>query len=165
VGVALGLAVNAVWGGDHPSVGWVIYHVTEPIGTLFLRALLMIVIPLIGSSLIVGVAAIGDVRRLGRVGLRSFAYCFVLSAISVVIGLGLANSIQPGRRVRPETAERLRARYGADAEKRVQAVAAERKAAPRWAGARRPRCSSSCSWRWWRGWPSRSCRRRWPSPS
>jgi len=128
--VVLGLAVNAVWGGDHPSVGWVIYHVTEPIGTLFLRALLMIVIPLIGSSLIVGVAAIGDVRRLGRVGLRSFAYCFVLSAISVVIGLGLANSIQPGRRVRPETAERLRARYGADAEKRVQAVAAERKAAP-----------------------------------
>ena len=129
-GVLFGLLVNFAWGGEHPAVRWITFHVTEPVGTLFLRALLMIVIPLIGSSLIVGVAAIGDVRRLGRVGLRSFAYCFVLSSISVVIGLFLANTIRPGERIRPETAELLKARYGADAEKRVQAAVTERKAAP-----------------------------------
>jgi dicarboxylate/amino acid:cation (Na+ or H+) symporter, DAACS family len=129
-GVLFGLLVNLAWGGEHPAVRWLTFHVTEPVGTFFLRALLMIVIPLIGSSLIVGVAAIGDVRRLGRVGLRSFAYCFVLSAISVVIGLVLANTIRPGERIRPETAELLKARYGADAEKRVQAAVTERKGPP-----------------------------------
>jgi dicarboxylate/amino acid:cation (Na+ or H+) symporter, DAACS family len=124
VGVVVGLLVNWAWGGDHPGVRAVTYHVTEPVGTFFLRALLMIVIPLIGSSLIVGVAAIGDVRRLGRVGLRSFAYCFILSAISVVIGLVLANTIRPGERIRPDTAEQLKARYGADAARQVQAATA-----------------------------------------
>ena len=130
VGVVAGLLVNATLGGEHPVVRWVVYNVTEPVGTLFLRALLMIVIPLIGSSLVVGVAAIGDVRRLGRVGLRSFAYCLVVSAISVVIGLTLANTIQPGRRMGAETADRLKARYGAEAEKRVQATQTDRRAEP-----------------------------------
>jgi dicarboxylate/amino acid:cation (Na+ or H+) symporter, DAACS family len=130
VGVLGGLAVNTVWGGDHPGVVWAVYHVTEPIGTLFLRALLMIVVPLIASSLIVGVAGIGDVRKLGRVGVRSFVYCFVISAISVLIGLTLANTIRPGERIRPETAEMLKARYAADAEKRVTAAVTSAKAAP-----------------------------------
>jgi DAACS family dicarboxylate/amino acid:cation (Na+ or H+) symporter len=129
-GVLGGLLVNAVLGGSHPAVNWVVYHVTEPVGTLFLRALLMIVIPLIASSLIVGVAGIGDIRKLGRVGLRSFAYCFGISAISVLIGLTLANTIRPGERIRPDTAEMLKARYGADAEKRVAAATGDRKAAP-----------------------------------
>src|SRR5262245_17267923 len=129
-GVLGGLAVNATLGGSHSGVNWLVYHVTEPIGTLVLRALLMIVIPLIASSLIVGVAGIGDVRRLGRVGVRSFAYCFAISAISVLIGLTLANTIRPGERIRPETAAMLNARYGADAEKRVAAAASDRKAAP-----------------------------------
>jgi len=128
--VIAGLAVNALWGGEHPAVRWVTYNLTEPVGTLFLRALLMIVIPLIGSSLVVGVAAIGDVRRLGRVGLRSFAYCLVVSTISVAIGLSLTNTIEPGRRLRPETAELLKARYGSEAEQRVQALESERRAAP-----------------------------------
>jgi dicarboxylate/amino acid:cation (Na+ or H+) symporter, DAACS family len=130
IGVLSGLAVNALLGGDHPGVVWVVYHVTEPVGTLFLRALLMIVVPLIASSLIVGVAGIGDVRKLGRVGVRSFVYCFVISAISVLIGLTLANTIRPGERIRPETAEMLKSRYAADAEKRVTAAVTSAKAAP-----------------------------------
>jgi DAACS family dicarboxylate/amino acid:cation (Na+ or H+) symporter len=124
VGVVAGLLANAVLGGAHPALQWVVRNVTEPVGTLFLRALLMIVIPLIASSLIVGVAGIGDVRKLGRVGLRSFAYCFVVSAISVLIGLTLANTIRPGERVSPETAAALNARYGGDAARRVQAARA-----------------------------------------
>jgi dicarboxylate/amino acid:cation (Na+ or H+) symporter, DAACS family len=129
-GVAAGLAANLALGDSHPAVKWTVFHVTEPVGTLFLRALLMIVVPLIGSSLVVGVAGIGDIRTLGRVGLRSFIYCFVISAISVVIGLTLANTIRPGERVRPETAEKLRARYSDDAQKRVAAATGESKAAP-----------------------------------
>ena len=80
-GVVAGVAVNIVRGTDDPAVEWVVANVTEPIGTLFLRLLLMIVVPLVFSSLVVGVAGIGDVRKLGRVGLKSFAYCLAISAI------------------------------------------------------------------------------------
>jgi DAACS family dicarboxylate/amino acid:cation (Na+ or H+) symporter len=124
VGVLAGLGVNLAVGGDNPTVAWVIANLTEPIGTVFLRGLLMIVVPLIGSSLVVGVAGIGDVRRLGRVGLKAFGYSLVISSISVLIGLVLANTIRPGDRVRPETAERLKARYGAEAAKRVESAPA-----------------------------------------
>jgi DAACS family dicarboxylate/amino acid:cation (Na+ or H+) symporter len=128
VGVGAGLLAHAVFGGESEGVAWVIANVTEPLGTLFLRLLLMIVVPLIASSLVVGVAGIGDIRKLGRVGLRSFGYTFVISAISVLIGLVLANTIRPGERIRPETAEALKARYGGDASKRVEAMQGERKA-------------------------------------
>ncbi|HEX5705646.1 MAG TPA: cation:dicarboxylase symporter family transporter, partial [Pyrinomonadaceae bacterium] len=104
----------------HPRVEWVIANVTEPIGELFLRLLLMIVVPLVFSSLVVGVAGIGDIRRLGRVGLKSFAYTFVISAISVVIGLTLANTMRPGERLDAGTRAGLEARYSADATKRVE---------------------------------------------
>jgi DAACS family dicarboxylate/amino acid:cation (Na+ or H+) symporter len=106
----------------HPVVAAIIRHVTEPVGQLFLRLLLMIVVPLVFSSLVVGVAGIGDVRKLGRVGLKSFAYCLVISAISVVIGLTLANTIRPGKRIDPATAAALQARYGTDAGKQVESA-------------------------------------------
>ncbi|HVF50062.1 MAG TPA: dicarboxylate/amino acid:cation symporter [Pyrinomonadaceae bacterium] len=120
VGVVAGVAVNYIWGGDNPSVVWIVRNITEPVGQLFLRLLLMIVVPLVFSSLVVGVAGIGDIRKLGRVGLKSFAYCFVLSAISVIIGLTLANTIRPGERIDPATSTALQARYSTDATKRVE---------------------------------------------
>ncbi|HEX7174165.1 MAG TPA: dicarboxylate/amino acid:cation symporter [Pyrinomonadaceae bacterium] len=119
VGVVAGVVANRVLGGDHPGVAWTIRNITEPVGALFLRLLLMIVVPLVFSSLVVGVAGIGDVRRLGRVGLKSFAYTFIISAISVVIGLTLANTIRPGERIDAATSQGLQARYGEDATKRV----------------------------------------------
>ena len=119
VGVVAGVSVNAIAGGNNPSVIWVINNVTEPVGQLFLRLLLMIVVPLVFSSLVVGVAGIGDIRKLGRVGLKAFAYTLVISAISVVIGLTLANTVRPGERINPETAEALKQRYGDDAAKTV----------------------------------------------
>lgn len=123
-GAVLGLAVNSLWGGEHPRVEWIVRQVTEPVGTLFLRLLLMIVVPLVFSSLVVGVAGVGDIRKLGRIGVKSFAYTFVISAISVVIGLGLANTIQPGRRLDTVTAASLKARYGQDATRRVESLKA-----------------------------------------
>lgn len=119
VGVVGGIATNYIWGGSHPRVTWIVANITDPVGQLFLRLLLMTVIPLVFSSLVVGVAGIGDVRKLGRVGLKAFAYTLVISAISVVIGLTLANTVRPGERVDPATAQALEARYGSDATKQV----------------------------------------------
>lgn len=124
VGIGAGVAVNTATSPDNAIVGGVIANVTEPVGALFLRLLLMIVVPLVFSSLVVGVAGVGDVRRLGRVGAKTLGYTIVISAISVVIGLGLARTIQPGKRIDPVTAEGLKSRYGADAQKRVAAYEA-----------------------------------------
>ncbi|HYV06414.1 MAG TPA: cation:dicarboxylase symporter family transporter, partial [Blastocatellia bacterium] len=120
VGVSAGIASNAMLGGDHPRIGWIVTNITEPIGQLFLRLLLMTVIPLVFSSLVVGVAGIGDVRKLGRVGLKCLVYTIVISAISVVIGLTLANTVRPGNRIDPATAAALQERYGSDASKQVE---------------------------------------------
>jgi DAACS family dicarboxylate/amino acid:cation (Na+ or H+) symporter len=129
IGVVAGLAANYLFQVPdpaqpdvmitHPRVEWIVYHITEPVGTLFLSLLQMIVVPLVFSSLVVGIAGIGDIRKLGRVGLKSFAYCLIISAISVVIGLTLANTIKPGKRVAPETRAKLEQRFGKSAEAEI----------------------------------------------
>jgi DAACS family dicarboxylate/amino acid:cation (Na+ or H+) symporter len=120
VGVVAGVSTNLALGSDDPRLAWIISQITEPAGQLFLRPLLMIVVPLVFSSLVMGVAGLGDVRRLGRVGLRCLGYTVVISAISVVIGLGVANRISPGKRIDPKIAEALREKYGKSAEKEVE---------------------------------------------
>lgn len=128
--ILIGLLIGAFAGGnlktflgeDSAGLNGFVDHVTDPIGQLFLRLLLMIVVPLVFSALVIGVAGIGDIRKLGRVGIKSFAYTLVLSAISVVIGLTLANTIRPGTRIDTATRADLMARYGATAEKTAAAV-------------------------------------------
>jgi dicarboxylate/amino acid:cation (Na+ or H+) symporter, DAACS family len=124
IGVIAGIAVNRMFGGDHPRVAWVIDNITQPVGQLFLRLLLMIVVLLVFSSLVVGVAGIGDIRKLGRVGLKSFGYCLVISAISVAIGITLANTIRPGERIDPATSAALQQRFAGDTTKAVDAAKA-----------------------------------------
>lgn len=120
VGVAAGLAVNVTLGGQHPVVVWLVANISDPVGTLFLRLLLLVVVPLVFSSLVVGVSSVGDVRQLGRLGAKSFAYTFIISAISVIIGLSLANTLRPGHRIQETTKVQLEDRYKSDATKRVQ---------------------------------------------
>ncbi|HEX2201730.1 MAG TPA: dicarboxylate/amino acid:cation symporter [Longimicrobium sp.] len=119
IGAGAGLLANVFFGADHPTVAWTVRHIAQPIGALFLRLLLMVVIPLVFSALFVGVAGVGDIRKLGRVGLKAFGYTLVVSGISVVIGLTVANTIRPGERVSPATAAALEARFGEDAATRV----------------------------------------------
>ena len=120
VGVIAGIGVNKMFGGDNSKVVWVVDNITQPVGQLFLRLLLMIVVPLVFASLVVGIAGIGDIRKLGRVGLKSFGYCLVISGISVVIGLTLANTIKPGKRIDAATQAALEQRFGNDATARVE---------------------------------------------
>ena len=126
VGVGGGLIANQLWGGEHPNVAWTISNITQPIGSLFLNLLLMIVVPLVFSSLVVGVAGIGDIRKLGRIGLKSFAYCLVISGLSVVIGLVLANTIRPGMHIDPIVKAQLEQKYSSGA---AAATEAQKKAA------------------------------------
>ena len=85
-------------------VGWV-----RPIGLIFLRLLKMLVVPLVFASLVVGVFSLGDIRRLGRVGLRTFGYYLVTTALAIVFGLVLVNLVRPGRFVGAESKKALAA--------------------------------------------------------
>ncbi|MGH7458411.1 MAG: dicarboxylate/amino acid:cation symporter [Longimicrobiaceae bacterium] len=122
IGAVAGITASAAFGSDNPTLVWVVENIADPVGQLFLRLLLMVVIPLVFSALVVGVAGVGDIRELGRIGLKTLVYTIVLSAISVAIGLTLVNTVRPGERLEPATAAGLEQRYGVDAAERVGAA-------------------------------------------
>lgn len=94
-GAVLGLASSALLGQSPALLGFV-SNVTYPLGQIFLKLIFMVVIPLVLSAMILGVVELGDVRRLGRVGLKTLLITLLLSTISVVIGVALANLVKPG---------------------------------------------------------------------
>ena len=133
-GALVGGTLNSILGAATPNLTFVTDHITNPIGQLFLRLLLLLVVPLVFSSLVVGVAGLGDLRRIGRIGVKSLVYTLVISAISVVIGLTLANTIKPGKRIDPEVSAAPRravrqGRHGARRERRQRREVHRRAAA------------------------------------
>ncbi len=67
------------------------------LGEIFLRLLRMVIVPLIFTSIVTGISGIGDPRTLGRLGLKTLAYYITTSLLAILLGLGLANILQPGR--------------------------------------------------------------------
>jgi len=118
VGATAGLLTYMVAGGEAAWVVWLTDHVTQPVGQIFLRLLFMLVIPLVFSALVMGVAEMRDLRALGRVGWRTLAFTVVVSAAAVAIGLVLVNWLRPGDGIDPELAKRLLS----DASSRAQAI-------------------------------------------
>ncbi len=88
IAIVLAFASVALFGEAMASVEW--------LGTLFLKALKMIIVPLVTASMIVGVAGLGDVRKLGRLGGNAILYFVVTTGIAVAIGLLMVNLIRPG---------------------------------------------------------------------
>jgi dicarboxylate/amino acid:cation (Na+ or H+) symporter, DAACS family len=121
-GALLGGALNSILGSSSAELKWFVDHITNPVGTLFLRLLILLVVPLVFSSLVVGIAGLGDLRRIGRIGVKSLIYTVIISAISVVIGLTLANTIKPGKRIDPAVGARLAEQYKPDAQTRVEST-------------------------------------------
>ncbi|HYH09676.1 MAG TPA: dicarboxylate/amino acid:cation symporter [Thermoanaerobaculia bacterium] len=122
LGAIVGGTLNSLMGAGAPNLTFIADQITNPIGQLFLRLLLLIVVPLVFSSLVVGVAGLGDLRRIGRIGVKSLVYTLIISAISVVIGLTLANTIKPGKRIDPSVGAALQERYSRDAQERVSSA-------------------------------------------
>jgi DAACS family dicarboxylate/amino acid:cation (Na+ or H+) symporter len=78
LGVVLGVTVHVAW-GDAPALQQFVKLVTEPAGKIFLRLLFVLVLPLIVSALALGVSGLGDLRSLGRIGAKTFAYTVIVS--------------------------------------------------------------------------------------
>jgi DAACS family dicarboxylate/amino acid:cation (Na+ or H+) symporter len=94
VGTVAGLIAHTV-AADASSLSWVVTNVTQPLGRIFIRLLLMLVIPLLFSALVIGVCEL-DLKQIGRLGAKTLGYTVVFSALAVLLGLLLVNVIQPG---------------------------------------------------------------------
>ena len=121
-GLTLGLIAYTV-ARDAFWVDWLVTYVTGPIGQIFLRLLFMLVLPLLFSALVVGIAEMGEVRELKRIGLKTLAYTVIVSSIAVAISLAAVTLIRPGDGIDPEAARQLLAEGGEGAASIVQASA------------------------------------------
>ncbi|BCS34709.1 proton glutamate symport protein [Luteitalea sp. TBR-22] len=88
VGLALGILLGALW----PETAVAI----KPVADAFLRMIKMIIAPLLFSTLVVGIAGTGDMKAMGRIGLKALVYFEIATTIALFLGLGLVNWFQPG---------------------------------------------------------------------
>jgi DAACS family dicarboxylate/amino acid:cation (Na+ or H+) symporter len=99
VGTLLGLGARLFLSPN--LLDGLVENVARPLGQIFLRLLFMLVIPLLFGALVSGVAGL-ELKKLGRIGVRTLGYTVVVSAIAVAIGLVLVNVVQPGVGLPPE---------------------------------------------------------------
>jgi DAACS family dicarboxylate/amino acid:cation (Na+ or H+) symporter len=123
VGVSLNLAYAPPLGGaptaSWQSVLWWADGVVKPFGDLFLSLLFMVVVPIVFSSLFLGVAGLGSVQKLGSLGGRTLLWFLGTTALAVVLGILLVSLFEPGKAVSPEVAEQIKQQYLGDAQARI----------------------------------------------
>lgn len=128
--IALGLVLGALVGGlcnrlfgDANWLRFINDNVAYPVGQIFLRMLFMTVVPIVFTSIAVGVAGIGDMKTLGRLGGRTVGYFAMSTLIAAVIGLTLVNVIKPGSGLPAEVRDELMTRFAGNAEGLAQSGA------------------------------------------
>ena len=114
-GAVTGVLANLLW-GETAGPEKVVRYVTDPAGQIWLRSLIMIVVPLVFAMVSTGVAGLGDLKKLGRLGLKTLLSFVLLAAMAAVVGLLTVAWIRPGSGVAPEARERLLATYRHEAE-------------------------------------------------
>jgi aerobic C4-dicarboxylate transport protein len=88
MGIALGVAVGYAW----PSAGVAL----RPLGDAFIKLIRMMIAPIIFATVVVGIAKMGDMKSVGRIGIRALLYFEIVSTLALLIGLVLINLLKPG---------------------------------------------------------------------
>lgn len=96
IALVLGILVGAVLHNHIESREWLVSNILSPAGDIFIRLIKMIVVPIVISTLIVGIAGVGDAKKLGRIGLKTIIYFEVITTVAIIVGITLANVFQPG---------------------------------------------------------------------
>ncbi|WP_103019043.1 dicarboxylate/amino acid:cation symporter [Salinibacter altiplanensis] len=120
--IIIGLVLGLIYGVIAASAGWGQFtsNWVAPFGTIFLNLLQLIAVPLILSSLIVGVASLGDLEQLSRIGGKTLGIYVLTTTLALVIGLVLVNTLQPGRTVPQEMRTQLEQTYQGDIEESME---------------------------------------------
>ena len=95
IGTIGGVVLRAGW-GDATWLAWIVTYLAQPIGQIFLRLLLMVVVPLVFSTLVLGIAGLGDLKRLGRMGAKTLGFFVATTTLAASLGLVVVNLVQPG---------------------------------------------------------------------
>lgn len=112
LGTALGLLLHARGWQTLEQTQTVLAYVVRPFGQIFLNLLFMLVVPLMFSALVLGVAELGDIASLGRLGWRTLMYTAIITGVAVLIGLIMVNLIQPGQHLDPALVQQAMNQYG-----------------------------------------------------
>src|SRR3954469_2064758 len=88
IGIGIGVLVGIVW----PDTG----AAMRPLGDGFIKLIRMLIAPIIFTTIVVGIAHMGEMREVGRIGLRAFVYFEVVSTLALIIGLVVVNVLHPG---------------------------------------------------------------------
>jgi len=96
VGIALGVLVGWLWPGFGAAL--------KPLGDAFIKLVKMMIAPIIFTTVVLGIAKIGNLRALGRVGLKALVYFEAVTTLSLVIGLVVVNLVRPGAGVHADPA-------------------------------------------------------------
>ncbi len=97
IAIALGIIIGPLVGTESGLFGITFYSAFDLIGTLFIRALTLIVVPLVASSIISGIARIGSEGAFGRLGLKTFGFYISTTFLAVLTGVLFVNMIRPGK--------------------------------------------------------------------
>jgi DAACS family dicarboxylate/amino acid:cation (Na+ or H+) symporter len=114
-GAVAGVVTNLTVGGN-PTLQWLLTQVVDPLGRVWLNALIMVVIPLIVSTVALGVAGLGSLSHVGRIGAMTLLSFLALTAIATALGLTAVNLVQPGAGLDPAVTARLMDAYRGQAQ-------------------------------------------------
>ena len=117
IGLALGILAGMVFGEQ--------IQIFQPVGKAFIKLIKMIVIPLVFSSILVGTASMNNIKKLGKIGIRTFVFYIISTALAITIGLIIANTIKPGSNIPAEIQTELRKDYEREAGDKIS-IATER---------------------------------------
>jgi len=120
--ILIALVAGALAG---PMMGQVAVAI-KPLGNAFINLLVMVVVPLIMASLIIGTASLGDLRKLGRIGLKTVTFYLLSTAIAVGLGLGAGLLLGPGKGMDESVKDQIVAQYADDATSRVDQAITQR---------------------------------------
>ncbi len=129
IGMILGMIAGWIAiqfaGGKELIINWV-----KPFGTIFIKALKLIAVPLILASLIKGITDLKDISKLSQMGGRTIGTYIITTVVAVVLGLGLVNLMQPGAGITEETREQLKADYKGAAASKIELATNQKEAGP-----------------------------------
>jgi Na+/H+-dicarboxylate symporter len=111
LGGVVGLSVNEFGYGDAQGIAFFTTYLAKPFGQIFLNLLFMLVVPLMFSALVLGVAELGDIASLGRLGWKTLMYTATVTGIAVGIGLVMVNVLQPGSHLDPALVGQAMSQY------------------------------------------------------